>query len=881
MASVKLEHIYKVYTGGVKAVSDLTMEMKDGEFIVLVGPSGCGKSTTLRMIAGLEEITAGELYIGDQIVNDMEPKDRDIAMVFQNYALYPQMTVYENMAFGLKLRHVPNDVIQSKVMWAANILGLTELLDRKPKAMSGGQRQRVALGRAILRDPKVMLLDEPLSNLDAKLRASMRTEIAKLHQKLKTTFVYVTHDQTEAMTLGDRVLVIKGGRMQQFDTPKNLYNYPENKFVAGFIGTPQMNFFDGYLTKEGDAVKISFDKAPEIISVPFKNLIKVNPAYLDGKHHVTVGVRCEHVHLVPRGTPNSLQICVNHFEELGAETLIYGSIGAKEEESVTDSSVGIIIRMNAKPENLKAGDLASVVFDVDHTYFFDAKTEESIVPRIPKSNAFTGTLTSTSVRFLDTDLALPAQLVADISKKLPQGGSIGATILVPNDAFLLSDHGQIQATVVKTEMVNTTPLLHLSVGDRTFFVLAGQVLEAGSHIGLDIDWSRVSIVADDGTHLVDPVQSFDQYHAAFFNYKTIQGSDKNPKYPQFVKIRQDRIDEVKRLWGAKIAQSESDFARTLDSVTPAEFKKLLADGKDAKSSEWKALVRERRAEAEEKDRVEISGVKEQMSALKTQCSTEIASLKAAHKAKNAEIKASNRDTFAHIKAQEVADYRHFLETNKDRDTIRRRKAEYHIFRDTFADQKNNALEQALRGEQMVFDNSASKIKAETKRQLKTLSKKILDIKEETKRAVDPATYLIDKHRQELKELSKQANAAVAQAGLIFFFGIGDYHFPSTPVISGKLIQGLGTRVFTKNYLLEVPHDAYKLSQTDGIQAIVHGYADYGVKKFTVVGYFDADGQERVAYLLLDQPLEVGAHVLLDIDITKTRITETGMGIRLY
>src|SRR5574344_222844 len=252
MASVKLEHIYKVYPNGTKAVNDISLDIKDGEFIVFVGPSGCGKSTTLRMIAGLEDITAGELYINNMIVNDVEPKDRDIAMVFQNYALYPHMTVYENLAFGLKLRHVPNEVIQEKVLEAANILGIKDYLDRKPKAMSGGQRQRVALGRAILRDPKVMLLDEPLSNLDAKLRAQMRTEIAKLHQKLKTTFIYVTHDQVEAMTLGDRVVVMKQGRIKQVDSPKNLYDYPSNKFVAGFIGTPQMNFFDCTLLRKGE-----------------------------------------------------------------------------------------------------------------------------------------------------------------------------------------------------------------------------------------------------------------------------------------------------------------------------------------------------------------------------------------------------------------------------------------------------------------------------------------------------------------------------------------------------------------------------------------------------------------------------------------------------
>ena len=235
MASLKLEKINKVYDKQVHAVKDFSMDIKDKEFIVFVGPSGCGKSTILRMIAGLEEITSGKLFIGNSLVNDVEPKDRDIAMVFQNYALYPHMTVYENMAFGLKLRKMPKEEINKRVTEASKILGITELLQRKPRAMSGGQRQRVALGRAIVRNPKVFLLDEPLSNLDAKLRTQMRTEIIRLHQKLNTTFIYVTHDQVEAMTMGTRIVVLKDGIIQQIDTPMNLYNYPANKFVAGFI----------------------------------------------------------------------------------------------------------------------------------------------------------------------------------------------------------------------------------------------------------------------------------------------------------------------------------------------------------------------------------------------------------------------------------------------------------------------------------------------------------------------------------------------------------------------------------------------------------------------------------------------------------------------
>ena len=249
MASISCRHIYKIYPGNVTAVKDFNLEIADKEFIVFVGPSGCDKSTTLRMIAGLEEISKGEMYIGDRLINDVPPKDRDIAMVFQNYALYPHMTVYENMAFSLKLKKVPKDEIDKKVRQAAEILDITQYLDRKPKALSGGQRQRVAIGRAIVRDPAVFLMDEPLSNLDAKLRNQMRAEIIKLRQRINTTFIYVTHDQTEAMTLGDRIVIMKDGFIQQIGTPQEVFDHPANLFVAGFIGTPQMNFFDAKLVR--------------------------------------------------------------------------------------------------------------------------------------------------------------------------------------------------------------------------------------------------------------------------------------------------------------------------------------------------------------------------------------------------------------------------------------------------------------------------------------------------------------------------------------------------------------------------------------------------------------------------------------------------------
>ncbi|MDW7657951.1 MAG: sn-glycerol-3-phosphate ABC transporter ATP-binding protein UgpC, partial [Bacillota bacterium] len=289
MASVSLKNVYKRYEGGVVAVSDFNIDIEDKEFIILVGPSGCGKSTTLRMIAGLEEITEGEIYIGEKLVNDVQPKDRDIAMVFQNYALYPHMTVYDNMAFGLKLRKVPKDEIKRRVTEAAKILEIEHLLDRKPKALSGGQRQRVALGRAIVRDPKVFLMDEPLSNLDAKLRVQMRVEITKLHQRLQTTIIYVTHDQTEAMTMGTRIVVMKDGFIQQIDNPTNLYLHPQNTFVAGFIGMPPMNFINAKLTVKGDDVFLNFNDIT--IALPKKYSTPEVKAY-DGKEVIT-GIRPE------------------------------------------------------------------------------------------------------------------------------------------------------------------------------------------------------------------------------------------------------------------------------------------------------------------------------------------------------------------------------------------------------------------------------------------------------------------------------------------------------------------------------------------------------------------------------------------------------------
>jgi len=320
MAKISLKNIKKVYPGNVVAVQDFNLEIEDKEFIILVGPSGCGKSTTLRMIAGLEDITDGELYIGDQLVNDVAPKDRDIAMVFQNYALYPHMTVFKNMAFGLTLRKLPKEEIRQKVEEAAKILDIEHLLDRKPKALSGGQRQRVALGRAMVRDPAVFLLDEPLSNLDAKLRNQMRAEISKLHKKLGTTFVYVTHDQTEAMTMGDRIVVMKDGVIQQIDTPQNLFNKPCNLFVAGFIGTPQMNFINGTIVKSGNGYSAKF--AGHRVALPESKQDKVAP--YEGKE-VVFGIRPEDIAVRNNGG-ESAEVKIELVELMGSEMYLHCSL---------------------------------------------------------------------------------------------------------------------------------------------------------------------------------------------------------------------------------------------------------------------------------------------------------------------------------------------------------------------------------------------------------------------------------------------------------------------------------------------------------------------------------------------------------------------------
>ncbi|MBR5386281.1 MAG: sn-glycerol-3-phosphate ABC transporter ATP-binding protein UgpC [Clostridiales bacterium] len=370
MASLSFQHVYKKYDGGVVAVSDFNLEVADKEFVILVGPSGCGKSTTLRMLAGLEDISEGEIYIEDRLINDVLPKDRDIAMVFQNYALYPHMTVKDNMAFSLKLKKMPKEEINRRVSEAAKILEIEHLLDRKPKALSGGQRQRVALGRAIVRDPKVFLMDEPLSNLDAKLRVQMRVEITKLHHRLKTTFIYVTHDQTEAMTMGTRIVVMKDGFIQQVDSPTELYDNPVNTFVAGFIGMPPMNFINATINVEGSDVYISFEN----VTVRLPERYAVEEVMERDGQEVIFGVRPEAITdeatFVTDHPDTAFAADVDVVEMLGAETYLYVTV---------NGSLPLTCRVDPTTSQSAVGQVVDLAIDANRIHLFDKDTEQSII----------------------------------------------------------------------------------------------------------------------------------------------------------------------------------------------------------------------------------------------------------------------------------------------------------------------------------------------------------------------------------------------------------------------------------------------------------------------------------------------------------------------
>ena len=476
MAQLSLKHVYKIYDNGTKAVNDFNLDIGDNEFVVFVGPSGCGKSTTLRMIAGLEDITAGDFYIDGILANQLEPKDRDIAMVFQNYALYPHMSVYENMAFGLRIRHVPKEEIDKRVNEAARILDILDQLDKKPKAMSGGQRQRVALGRAIVRKPKVFLLDEPLSNLDAKLRSSMRSEITRLHKVLGTTFIYVTHDQVEAMTMGTKIVVMRDGVIQQVDSPMNLYDYPANEFVAGFIGTPQMNFIPA---------KLSFDKKDIVISlangdikVSEEEFYKLNKINVLQNKEITIGIRPEHVKIVEKTSKNAYPYTITAIEVLGNESNFF----------VESKEGGLKLTIKAhRNDDLHVGDTINLEFEVNKMHLFDKHTSKTLLERIPEESFVKAKVAKDSIEVLKNKIKIGEEMHNVLSKDSEVYMSI------PTKA--VSVGGKFVGNIVKKEKVNDTWLFTVQDKDDYLFVASPEYVD-GDKLEYSIDMSLVNFYND-------------------------------------------------------------------------------------------------------------------------------------------------------------------------------------------------------------------------------------------------------------------------------------------------------------------------------------------------------------------------------------------------
>ena len=491
MADVTLKHVYKVYEGSVRAVNDFDLEIKDKEFVVFVGPSGCGKSTTLRMIAGLEEITAGQLYIDGELMNEVEPKNRDIAMVFQSYALYPHMTVYDNMAFGLKLRHTPKEEIDKRVKAAAEILEISELLSRKPKALSGGQRQRVALGRTIVRNPKVFLLDEPLSNLDAKLRVSMRSEITKLHEKLKTTFIYVTHDQTEAMTMGNRIVVMKDGFVQQVDTPIALFEDPSNLFVATFLGSPQMNILEAELFLDGKTLKAKLNGLDNVVvSFPeIKAKQLANKKYIGEK--VLLGIRPEHV----RPNEGDLNVYVDVVEHLGDESILYTKMENRKEPLI------VKIPFNSK---MHANTNIKIAFDMNHVYLFDAETHKAIMG-IPSENEMPVTINNNILTIGEQSLDLEYSFV---NKLLDQAYQADVNLAIKPEYVSLSALPNSLVLKAKLEFVEQKTgyqaVYYSLKGIEGYFALKArndETIKLGQEIDLYLPYQRLFVYDQKHTKL--------------------------------------------------------------------------------------------------------------------------------------------------------------------------------------------------------------------------------------------------------------------------------------------------------------------------------------------------------------------------------------------
>ena len=845
MAGLRLEHIYKVYPNGTKAVSDFTMDIKDKEFIVFVGPSGCGKSTTLRMIAGLEEISAGELYIDNHIVNDVEPKDRDIAMVFQNYALYPHMTVYENIAFGLKLRHLPNEEIHKKVLWAAQVLDLTEYLDRKPRAMSGGQRQRVSLGRAIIRNPKVMLLDEPLSNLDAKLRAQMRSEIAKLHEDLQTTFIYVTHDQVEAMTLGTRVVVMKLGKIMQVDTPKNLYDYPDNLFVAGFIGTPQMNFFKAYLSRNGETDKIKFLNASTELEVDHSYLSRIQPKYFDGENEVTFGFRCEHISLEKEIVDSAkylIDVKVSHFEELGNETLIYAELLSDEK---TLKPTKVIIK-GTSSYGLKRGDIVKAALNLSKAHVFDSVTEQTINPRIPTTNLAYGKVVNNTLELHNLSVKLPSAI------KLEDNNY---NVIIPVNAINLNNSDGVKVNIEKVEVVDNHKIVSIKLGDNLIFAFANEDVDLEKDCYIELDYTKLEFYL--GSKLAhSSISEYDRVNAMFLNHVTAKeyvGDEYDP-------VVTSRVDAVETKYQNLFKEVDERYNQDLVSVKEVNSKEIIAKNNP--------LIKAKEAQT-----------KEFIASEKAKLSEDIKQLEDAHKVNNVYIAKSVNEAYDKVYHDEIESFNIFKQINKDRDAYNKRVQELKQFKSNHKLERQNELNKRLNAEAINYETELNALKGNFKREKENALNELKKFKNDCYNEAYPVKKLNEEYKNTVQSLRKEYGEALMHAKIIFFLKTGELLTLCNDEISNKMIQSLGIKVFTKQYLIEIPHDAYHISDKEGFKVQVLEILDYGKVKFAKCLYKDHHYESNIYIQIEDE--NIGSELCVKYDISKIHITEKAMDIKIY
>ena len=872
MSNLSLRHLYKVYPNGVKAVNDFNMEIEDREFIVFVGPSGCGKSTTLRMIAGLEEITAGELYIGDTFSNHVEPKDRDIAMVFQNYALYPHMTVYENLAFGLRLRHVPQAEIHKKVLWAAKILKLEEYLERKPKALSGGQRQRVSLGRAILRTPKVLLLDEPLSNLDAKLRTEMRAEIAKLHQEIATTFIYVTHDQVEAMTMGTRIVVMSMGYVQQIDTPQNLYNYPENKFVAGFIGTPQMNFFKATLLRKDDKVEVRFEGIEKPLTIPYEQMLKVRPEYLNGDRKVIIGLRCEHLSAdesVIEKSDNVLKMKISHFEELGNETLIYGDFNL-DVHGLGDSDTAVIVKQYGGTHTSKIGDVIDVAVNMEKAHFFDGKTEQTIAPRIPRENVFDVTIEGDKLKLLGQTITLPVAVMEQLSSVVFENRQ---NVLIPTDA-LIEGGKDFTATVVNEEVINKTIVTHLKSGDRTFFMISDRKHAPGEKLDLGIDFKSISVL-DGQKEVVTALPASDTFVGSYFDRLNAKRSSRQ-LVRHFETLKKQEISDIDKKMNQELAHIVMTDALLKEFKAEYLAKRVKIQEDMSYSLGLDGAKKEARRKIKQKADAELVALKkdydEKVASFK-KAKSDFALLPEAEKAERLEKERKIREDYEAQKTSVAARYDEMIKVVNDNlgkveDTllpVEKQKQEETNRKITACNDKYKAEREALIQKEDASISEAEQKVAAASGEEKDVA--IVALKDAKRSKLDKVNALLASHNAEIDDILFESK--------VFAAYIDGRTFITDLDINKKIVKGLGAQLFLSHYRFEAAHDAYEIEE-GGIELTVKGMLDYGKDKYAVC---EVDG--NVVYVETTRDYKEGDVISVSIDVTKAKIFENKFDIRLY